>query len=78
MKLSEIKDFSLIERAANVYNIFKFACQLDQYRFKDMDLDEVIDLLIDFAEIDPSYISRKYLAERITAYCDAHDTGIYY
>lgn len=68
----------IIERTGNVYNIFKFACQLDQYRFKDMSLDDVIDLLIDFAGVDPSYISRQYLAERLTAYCDAYDTGIYY
>lgn len=73
-----MKAAEIIERTNNVYNIFKFACQLDQYRFKDMALDEVIDLLEDFAEIDPTYISRQYLTERITAYCEAYDTGIYY
>ena len=68
----------IIERTGNVYNIFKYIVKLNQYRFKDMDLDTVIDFLINFTGIDPSYISRQYLAERMIAYCNEYDTGIYY
>lgn len=68
----------MIERTNNMYNIFKYIVQLNEYRFKDMGIDTVIDWLINFAGIDPSYISRQYLAQRITAYCNEYDTGIYY
>ena len=68
----------MIYRTTQVYEIFKRIVQLNEYRFKDMDLDTVIDWLINFLGIDPSYIARWYLAQRITAYCNEYDTGIYY
>ena len=61
-----------------VYEIFKAIVELNQYRFRGLPVDEVIDQLIDFADLDTSYISRQYLAQRITAYCNEYDTGIYY
>lgn len=61
-----------------VYEIFKAIVELNQYRFRGLPIDEIIDQLIDFADLDPSYISRQYLAQRITAYCNEYDTGIYY
>ena len=68
----------IIARTGRVYEIFKLTVQLNEYRFKDMDLDEVIEELIEFAGVDPSYIARQELVKRITAYCDEYDTGIYY
>lgn len=61
-----------------VYEIFKAIVELNQYRFRGLPINEVIDQLIDFADLDTSYISRQYLAQRITAYCNEYDTGIYY
>lgn len=69
---------AIIERTNNLYNIFKCIVALNQYRFADMHIDTVIDLLITYTGVDPSYISRQYAAQRIIAYCDAYDTGIYY
>lgn len=68
----------LIERTNNVYNIFKYIVALNQYRFADMHIDTVIDFLINFTGIDPSYISRQYLAKRIISYCNEYDTGIFF
>ena len=63
-------------RTGKVYLIFLHIVHLNQYRFKDMNLDEVIDDLIDFTAVDPSYISRKALENLIAACCDKYDTGI--
>ena len=78
-----MKAAEIIERTNNVYNIFKCIVQLVQYRFIGMDIDAVIDFLIDFVDVDPSYISRQYLTDRIQNYCiDAYnndyDLGINY
>lgn len=67
-----------VARSLRVYEIFKLTVQLFEYRFKGMNLDEVIDELIDFTGVDPSYISRQNLEDFIMSYCDEHDTGIYY
>ena len=67
-----------VARTRRVYEIFKLTVQLFEYRFQGMDLDEVIDELIDFTGVDPSYISRQNLEDFIMSYCDEHDTGIYY
>lgn len=69
---------AIIARTNEIYKMFKCIVRLNQYRFKDMHIDTVIDLLITYAGVDPSYISRQYAAQRIIAYCDVYDTGIYY
>lgn len=59
-----------------VFEIFKLTVKLFEYRFKDMDIDEVIDKLIDFTGVHPSQISRTVLEKLINDYCNKHDTGI--
>lgn len=66
------------QRTNNVYNIFKCVLLMNQYRFKDFYIDTVIEYLIDFVDIDNSYIITDVLKDRIKKYCESHDTGIYY
>lgn len=73
-----MKNVNDYERVNNVYNIFKYIIKLNQYRFNCTHIDTVIEILIDFADLDISYIDINALRKRIIMYCDRIDTGIYY
>lgn len=66
------------ERTNNLINIFDFTVKLNQYRFKDLHFMTVAELIIEFSDVDYSFVDVRYLAEHIRNYSEKNDTGIYY
>lgn len=71
-----MKDKVKYADTVSLFNIFRFIIELNQYRFISLTADEVIELLLDFSNLDVSCIYHSELVERITKYCDRVDTGI--
>lgn len=71
-----MKDKVKYTDTVNLFNIFRFIIELNQYRFISLTADEVIELLLDYTNLDSSCVYRSDLIERIEKYCDTVDTGI--
>ena len=59
-----------------LFNLFRYIINLNQYRFVSHTVDDVVEELLDFSNLDVSCIYHSELVERITRYCDRVDTGI--
>lgn len=71
-----MKDKVKYTDTVNLFNIFRFIIELNQYRFISLTADEVIELLLDYTNLDSSCIYRTDLIKRINNFCEKVDTGI--
>lgn len=70
--MENITAAQIIEKTNNVYNIFKYAVQLNADRFKGHTLRYVVHMLEEFTGIDGRYINEKILRTRIRVYCETY------